>query len=102
MRTLRISLAIHYFNKGITMKFAKYLLVFGLFIFAGQSFSKTVTITFGNYFFSPKTIDVSVGDVIVWTGDFTMHQIQSTSVPSGAAAFGPTPVSGSASLSYTV
>jgi plastocyanin len=44
--------------------------------------------TFGlNYF--PNLIYVAVGDTIQWKGDFTTYELESTSVPAGAAPFGP-------------
>jgi plastocyanin len=35
----------------------------------------------------PNTLNVSVGDIVEWQGDFTMHPLSSVSVPQGAATW---------------
>lgn len=65
------------------------------------AFSTTHTINFGGTSFTPNTLEVAVGDTIVWNGNFGFHEIQSTSVPSGAAMWGPT-TSDQTSLIYVV
>jgi len=37
--------------------------------------------------YSPNSLSVSVGDTIEWEGDFSMHPLSSTSVPTGAMSF---------------
>ena len=37
--------------------------------------------------YSPNTLNVLVGDTIQWMGDFSMHPLSSTSVPTGASTF---------------
>jgi plastocyanin len=60
----------------------------------------THTITFGSSLtYSPSTLNVVVGDIIQWQGAFGSHPLQSTSVPSGAAAFSRTT---GTSFSYVV
>lgn len=52
--------------------------------------AKTHTIQFGGSLgivYSPNTLNVSVGDTIQWEGDFSMHPLSSTGVPSGAPSF---------------
>ncbi len=69
------------------------VLVFG----TTQAFAAIDTIRFGGISpgknFKPSTLDVKVGDTILWMGFFgpadPFHQLQSVSVPSGANAFGP-------------
>jgi plastocyanin len=63
--------------------------IFTLLAMAGSSNAKTWTINFGvgGLTYSPSTLTVQVGDVIVWSGDFTSHPLQSVTKPSGAAAF---------------
>ena len=50
--------------------------------------------------YSPNSLNVSVGDTITWEGDFNMHPLSSTSVPTGANSFSN--LSGSGSFSYVV
>jgi plastocyanin len=50
----------------------------------------THLIQFGGSFgltYSPNSLNISVGDTIEWEGDFGMHPLSSTSVPTGAATF---------------
>ena len=63
-----------------------------------QSFATTHTISFSGNSFTPNTLSVTVGDTIVWSGNFTAHNIQSSSVPSGAATF----AQAGGALSYVV
>jgi plastocyanin len=37
--------------------------------------------------YSPNSLNVSVGDTVKWEGDFSMHPLSSTSVPTGAQSF---------------
>jgi plastocyanin len=83
------------------MKLAKALVLFFFLLISSHAFGTTITITFGGTSFSPSSVNCSVGDVIVFSGSFAFHIIQSTSVPSGAAAFGPT-TAATTSFSYTV
>src|SRR5579872_6630198 len=66
-----------------------------------KAYCTTYTINFDNSGFSPSSMNVQVGDVIQWSGDWYTHVIQSTSVPSGASSFGPTNYY-TTSLSYTI
>ncbi|MGD1045151.1 MAG: T9SS type A sorting domain-containing protein [Bacteroidota bacterium] len=50
----------------------------------------THVIQFGGTFgftYSPNSLNVSVGDTVMWQGDFVMHPLSSTSVPAGASSF---------------
>ncbi len=50
----------------------------------------THVVQFGGSFgfaYSPNSLNVSVGDTIKWQGDFSMHPLSSTSVPTGASSF---------------
>ncbi|HEX5316451.1 MAG TPA: T9SS type A sorting domain-containing protein, partial [Candidatus Kapabacteria bacterium] len=69
------------------MKFFYSFFLGFVFLTAGSTRATTHTITFGDYFFSPSTLNVSVGDTILWSGTFGVHTATSTSVPSGAASF---------------
>lgn len=86
------------------MKLAKsvlmsvYLSAFLFLVAVNLSSATTHTITFAGTSFSPSSLSVTVGDTIVWSGTFGNHNIQSSSVPSGAATFAQ---SGGA-LSYIV
>ena len=47
-------------------------------------------VQFGGSFgftYSPNSMNVSVGDTVIWQGDFVMHPLSSTSVPAGASSF---------------
>ncbi len=54
-----------------------------------ESQATTHTIKFSGMSFTPDALDVSVGDTIVWSGNFGFHEIQSLQIPSGASTFGP-------------
>jgi len=58
-------------------------------------------IAFGGTSFTPNTLNVSVGDTIVWSGNFGFHIIKSDAIPGGAATWGPTTAS-TTSLIYVV
>jgi plastocyanin len=50
----------------------------------------THTVQFGGSFgltYSPKTFTANIGDTVKWTGDFAMHPLSSTTIPSGAATW---------------
>jgi plastocyanin len=50
----------------------------------------THVVQFGGAFgsnYSPKSLNVAVGDTVKWMGAFGSHPLSSTSVPSGAASF---------------
>jgi plastocyanin len=51
--------------------------------------------------FSPKSFTATVGDTVMWEGDFSIHTTTSTSVPSGAATWSFGPVSAT-SFSYVI
>jgi plastocyanin len=60
------------------------------FLAATSAHATTHIIQFGGAFgfaYSPNSLTVSVGDTIVWQGDFGVHPLSSTSVPPGAASF---------------
>ncbi|MFN8310432.1 MAG: T9SS type A sorting domain-containing protein [Chitinophagales bacterium] len=69
---------------------------FTLLLLMVVSFSVSATthhVIFGGsagFNFSPSNLNASVGDTIVWTGDFSMHTVTSTSVPAGALPFNNT------------
>ena len=73
--------------------------------FAGMSevFATTHTINFAGISFTPNTLNVVVGDTIVWKGAFGFHVIKNTAgaIPNGAATFGPSK-STDTSLVYVV
>jgi plastocyanin len=74
-----------------------------LFLVAATTVHATThVITFGGsvgFNYSPKSLNVTVGDIIEWKGDFNMHPLSSMSVPVGAQSFH----NGSGtSFSYTV
>lgn len=76
-----------------------------MFLVAGGSLkAATITISFGGTLglhYSPTPLSINVGDVIVFSGDFSTHPLQSTSVPNGAASFQML-TGGTTTFSYTV
>jgi len=89
---------------GRAILFSALVSCFMTFLFTIQvpdAFCANYTINFGASSFSPSSLNVKVGDVISFVGDFYTHIIQSTSVPAGAVSFGPTNYY-TTSLSYTV
>lgn len=63
------------------------------FVSCSVATAATWTITFGGgvgFAYSPNTLSVSVGDTIVWSGDFSFHPLESDpgGIPAGAAGFG--------------
>lgn len=52
--------------------------------------SATHIVQFGGSFgltYSPNSLNVSVGDTMVWQGDFSMHPLSSVSIPTGSSVF---------------
>lgn len=39
------------------------------------------------YKYVPATLSVSVGDTVIWEGDFTLHPLSSTTLPAGSATW---------------
>jgi plastocyanin len=64
-------------------------IIFLQFILVPSLFSKVYTVQFQAYSYSPNALGVLVGDTIKWIGDFSTFSLQSVSVPSDAAPFGP-------------
>ncbi len=63
-------------------------LLFALLLLSATSvFANNYTITFPNFAYIPDSLNVNVGDVITWTGSFSFHPLESTSIPAGAVAF---------------
>ncbi|MEP7234986.1 MAG: choice-of-anchor D domain-containing protein, partial [Ignavibacteriota bacterium] len=81
------------------MKLAKSFLFIVVLLLVAISFvptltyATTYTITFSGSSFSPNTLSVNTGDTIVWSGTFSAHVIESTSLPSGASHIGPSSTS---------
>ena len=79
----------------INLKYLKHLqtmtavfLVIVVAVFSAQA--ATHTITFGGqlgFNYSPKQLDLAVGDTVVWSGSFTTHPLSSVTIPQGAASF---------------
>ncbi|HET9135028.1 MAG TPA: T9SS type A sorting domain-containing protein [Candidatus Kapabacteria bacterium] len=77
------------------IKLVRIGLFLALCVISSTAFATVDTIKFGGpvlqYTYVPASLEVKVGDTIVWTGDkgshFTDHPLASTAVPSGADAF---------------
>jgi len=79
---------------------AKLTLCTALFVFSfSRAWATNYTITFASNFYSPDSLWIQVGDVVTWSGSFSSHPLESTSVPNGAATFSS---STGTSYSYTV
>jgi plastocyanin len=65
-------------------------------------FAVTHTVQVGNYYFSPSTLNVEVGDIVKWVWVEGSHTSTSTSVPAGAASWNSPINSGNQTYSYTV
>ena len=87
---------VNVFSLKLTIFFAAVIVSFSV-----PAFSTTHIINFGGSSFTPNTLNVAVGDTIMWMGNFGFHELQSTSVPAGAAAWGPT-TTAQTSLTYIV
>src|SRR5689334_18997715 len=85
----------------LLMKLGKAFFISLFLLITAPAFAVTWTVNFGGTSFNPNALNVNVGDVINFVGSFANHIIQSTSVPAGAAAFGPTNA-GTVNFSYTV
>lgn len=58
--------------------------------FAQKNFAATHVIMFGGglgLVYSPNSLNASVGDTIKWEGDFSVHPLSSTTIPTGAASW---------------
>jgi len=81
--------------------------VFTMTILAGMfintaTFAVTHTVTVGNYYFNPTSLNVEVGDIVKWVWVEGSHTTTSTSVPAGAASWDSPLNSGNQTYSYTV
>jgi len=81
------------------MKLDRLLTILFLVIAFANADATTHTITFAGVSYTPQVLQVAVGDVIRWEGDFTTHPLESVSVPAGAASFSN---STGTSFEYTV
>ncbi len=50
---------------------------------------QTHVIQFSDFSYNPSSLNVAVGDTILWQGNFMAHPLESSSVPEGADHFGP-------------
>jgi plastocyanin len=77
------------------IKLVRVGLLLALFAISSTAFATVDTIKFGGpilqYTYVPASLEVKVGDTIIWTGDkgshFSDHPLASTEVPAGATAF---------------
>jgi plastocyanin len=80
-------------KKGTTPHFWLRLIGTAVFSFLGAATSPAATkhiIQFGGslgFAYSPSSLSVTVGDTIVWSGDFTAHPLSSTTIPAGALSW---------------
>ncbi|HWF43031.1 MAG TPA: plastocyanin/azurin family copper-binding protein [Candidatus Kapabacteria bacterium] len=72
------------------MKRICFLVLVSVFSITAAASAATYTIKFGGSLgktYSPKSLAVSVGDTIVWVGNFDDHPLTLTKSPAGAKAF---------------
>src|SRR6185295_12071357 len=85
-------------KKNFTTLMISFLLFLGF-----SAHATTHTVTVQDFSFSPSSLSVSVGDVIMWTWVSGSHNTTPVSIPGGAADWGSAPInSSSTSFSYTV
>lgn len=75
---------------SLFQKTASILWVVALLAFVTTAHATIQIIQFGGSLgdaYSPKSVDVAVGDTIRWEGSFSVHPLSSTSVPAGAQSF---------------
>lgn len=60
----------------------------------------THIVTFASFTYSPNALNVEVGDVIQWNGNFASHPLSTSSVPTGGTAI--TSVNTGTNFSYSV
>ena len=79
----------------------KFLTLFCSLVLLNNLQATTFTVTFGGsaLTYVPSTLNVKVGDIIVWNGSFASHPLASTTIPAAAAKFNNTTGS---TFSYTV
>ncbi|HKB85242.1 MAG TPA: T9SS type A sorting domain-containing protein [Ignavibacteriaceae bacterium] len=71
-------------------------------LFAGFSSATIDSVSVGNFYFTPVSFDISVGDTIIWTLVEGTHTTTSTSVPAGAVSWDHTFSGVGDSYSYVV
>jgi plastocyanin len=78
-------------NSFRILRIAKTTVVFfAVFAAAFVAGATTQIVQFGGSFgsnYSPKSLNVAVGDTVKWEGAFSSHPLSSTSVPAGALTF---------------
>ncbi len=71
-------------------------------LFSLQSIAAVHTITVSNFQFSPGSLNVMVGDTIIWQWQSGSHTTTSTSIPSGAQAWNTPLTSANTIFPYVV
>ncbi|HMD67898.1 MAG TPA: T9SS type A sorting domain-containing protein [Chitinivibrionales bacterium] len=69
------------------------VLVMVLFLMAKSGWAVTHVVQFGGnlgYVYSPSDFSAMVGDTVEWEGDFSMHPLSSTTIPTGAQSWNNT------------
>jgi plastocyanin len=64
--------------------------VYSLLLFAKADWATTHIVQFGGnagLTYSPNTFSAAVGDTVKWEGDFSIHPLSSTTIPSGAQSW---------------
>jgi plastocyanin len=71
-------------------------------VFNTSLFAVTHNVQVGNYYFSPSSLNVEVGDIVKWVWVQGSHTTTSSSIPAGAPSWDEPINSGNQTYSYTV
>jgi plastocyanin len=77
-------------NLSKTRGIALHMLLLAAFAIPLNTLAITHTVQFGGSFgmtYSPKSFSADLGDTVKWTGDFSVHPLSSTTIPSSAATW---------------
>jgi len=87
--------------KKITFTIFTIVILAGIVVY-NPVFAVTHTVQVGNFYFSPSSLNVNVGDVVEWVWVAGSHTTTSTSIPGGAASWDQPINSSNQTYSYTV
>ena len=77
------------YKESRTLYGSVFVMVF-IALLSADSNAVTQVVQFGGtlgFTYSPSSFNAKVGDTVEWEGDFTMHPLTSTTIPTGAASW---------------
>jgi plastocyanin len=89
-------------HKKIKIMKKNLLLIAAIFLMATRSLATTYMVDVANYSFTPSTLTVHPGDVIMWMWVSGAHTTTSTTIPTGATPWNSNISSATLSFAYTV